>query len=145
VFAADGSVQTDPGFYGGKKAEPINEQYRRKGYTQEVQYLNGRILGVVRQILKDSQTPPIIILQGDHGLRKDNRYLIFNAYHLPGDGSRLLYPSITPVNSFRLVFNAYFGAHTPLLPDVSFTNDADAQQVTETRAECKKEAFYVQH
>jgi hypothetical protein len=49
---------------------------------------------------------------------------ILNAYYLPGTGQAGLYPSITPVNSFRVVFNAYFGTDLPILPDRSyiFTN-----------------------
>jgi hypothetical protein len=32
----------------------------------------------------------------------------------------ILYPSISPVNSFRVLFNLYFGANFPLLPDRHF-------------------------
>ena len=31
-----------------------------------------------------------------------------------------LYPSMTPVNNFRLIFNTYFGASLPMLPDKSY-------------------------
>jgi hypothetical protein len=44
---------------------------------------------------------------------------ILNAYYLP-QGADQLYPSISPVNSFRLVFNSYFGTNFPLLEDVSY-------------------------
>jgi hypothetical protein len=30
-----------------------------------------------------------------------------------------LYPTITPVNTFRIIFNTYFGQNIPLLEDVS--------------------------
>ena len=47
---------------------------------------------------------------------------IFNAYYFPG-GNERLYDSITPVNSFRIIFNSYFGADYPLLEDKNyFTN-----------------------
>ena len=42
---------------------------------------------------------------------------ILNAYYLPDLDNNPLYPSITPVNSFRLVFNLYFGTDLELLPD----------------------------
>ena len=45
---------------------------------------------------------------------------IFNAYRLPPDGNKLLYDSITPVNSFRLIFNYYFGTDYELLSDRSY-------------------------
>jgi hypothetical protein len=50
---------------------------------------------------------------------------ILNAYLLPGVESVPLYPSITPVNSFRVVFNAYFGTNLPLLPDRIFAHEED--------------------
>src|SRR6266849_1590823 len=42
---------------------------------------------------------------------------ILNAYYLPGGGSSALYDTITPANSFRVVFNYYFQAGLPLLED----------------------------
>ena len=86
----------------------------------ELQYLNRRLLSVVEAILAGSATPPVIIFQGDHGLDTEVRNAILNAYFFPGDAAKQLYPQVTPVNSFRLVLNAYFGQHLPLLPDRSF-------------------------
>ena len=43
---------------------------------------------------------------------------ILNAYYLPADGEQLLYESISPVNTFRFVFNQYFDAGFPLLDDL---------------------------
>ena len=50
-------------------------------------------------------------------MRIRERHAILNAYYLPGDGSKKLYPSISPVNTFRVVFSHYFGADLDLLPD----------------------------
>jgi len=36
-----------------------------------------------------------------------------------------MYPSITPVNTFRLIFNAYFGTDLKLLPDISYFSNWD--------------------
>ena len=47
------------------------------------------------------------------------RMAILNACHFPGD-TAFLYDSITPVNTFRLVFNRLFGTNYPLLPDKSY-------------------------
>jgi hypothetical protein len=87
--------------------------------NEEFQYLNQRTLQIVQTILAESENPPVIIIQGDHGLDSEVRMAILNAYYLPGDGAKMLYPTITPVNSFRVVFNAYFGEDFTLLPDVS--------------------------
>jgi hypothetical protein len=71
---------------------------------------------------------------GDHGLRSDNRYKILNAYYLPEDGSQNLYSAITPVNSFRLIFDTYFGSNYGLTHDTSYTDEGDV--VPETSPAC---------
>jgi hypothetical protein len=100
-------------------------------YREQLAFLNKKILEAVDAILSRSPEPPIIILQGDHGSRaytdldrpeasyfKEN-LAILNAYHLPGDGRALVYPGLSPVNTFRLVFKHYFGAELDLLEDRS--------------------------
>jgi hypothetical protein len=42
---------------------------------------------------------------------------ILNAYYLPGGGDQVLYDSVSPVNTFRLVFNCYFDAGLPIVQD----------------------------
>jgi hypothetical protein len=94
-----------------------------EGYRGQVAYINQRILPILQQIIERSQTPPIIVIQGDHGgVDTDDvdRLRILNAYFLPGGGDRGLYPSITPVNTFRLILDNYFEADYPLLEDISY-------------------------
>jgi hypothetical protein len=43
-----------------------------------------------------------------------------NAYYFPGVQNDVLYNRLTPVNTFRIVFNLYFGAGYDLLPDKSY-------------------------
>lgn len=108
------------------------EEYQA-GYTQEIQFVNAQLMQTVDAILANSANPPIIILQGDHGpgsrfgmLRVEaenclwERYSIFNAYYFPEQKYETLYPTITPVNSFRVIFNTYFGTELPLLEDKNF-------------------------
>jgi len=102
------------------------------GYSSEVGYLNQRLIKVIDSILTRSDQPPIIIIQGDHGpgnyfnmIEASNtclreRYSILNAYYFPDNDYTALYPTITPVNSFRVVFNQYFGTNLDLLEDKSF-------------------------
>jgi hypothetical protein len=106
-------------------------EYRAR-YVEQIQYVNTQVLIAVDAILSTSATPPVIILQGDHGsgslldptsLEKScmfERTSILNAYYLPGGKTDLLYPSITPVNSFRVVFNGYFQTNYPLLSDRTY-------------------------
>ena len=44
---------------------------------------------------------------------------ILNAILLPSHGQESVYPTISPVNIFRLVFKRYFGADLELLQDKS--------------------------
>jgi hypothetical protein len=43
-----------------------------------------------------------------------------NAYCVPETCRRRLYPEITPVNSFRLLFDGLFGDHLEPLPERQF-------------------------
>ena len=101
-----------------------------KGYVDTLKFLNVKILEAVDEIIKKSATPPIIILQGDHGsgLYIDyhsaadtcmyERFSILNAYYLPDIKGRPVIPEdITPVNTFRIIFNQYFGAGFEILPN----------------------------
>jgi hypothetical protein len=91
-----------------------------EAYAAEVTYINKRIAEIVRNLIANSAQPPVILLQGDHGWDPRSRMEILSAYYLPGGGDQLLYPTITPVNSFRVVLNHYFGESYPLLEDQSY-------------------------
>jgi hypothetical protein len=107
------------------------------GYRGQAAFLIERAVQMIEQILANSPQPPVIILQSDHGsglglstkslahtdLRE--RMSILNAYYLPEKGGEALYQSISPVNSFRIIFNAYFGAGLDLLPDRSYYSTWD--------------------
>ncbi len=84
-------------------------------------YVDSQVLKMITAILEVSDPEPIIILQADHG-NGEGAYanLILNSYYLPQGGDDLLYPSITPVNTFRLIFDVTFGMDLPLLPDRSY-------------------------
>ena len=101
------------------------EEGRPEDYLGQLIYENTLITNAVAGILKNSKTPPIIILQGDHGYRSlpgphkfEEGTTILNALYLPGSQADWLYPGITPVNTFRLIFNHYFGQHYSYLPDI---------------------------
>lgn len=134
VFTADGRFSPpERGFtlmdgndYLGPRAEYL------AGYPQQVAYVNGQLLAALDAILADSTVPPIIIVQGDHGPGAfldwgsaentclKERTAIFNAYYVPPAAAADLYPTITPVNSFRVILNDLFGAELPLLDDRTY-------------------------
>jgi hypothetical protein len=133
VFGPNGeNVQPDreysrgDAFFDGTVEEYIS------GYRGQIQYVNKLVADAVITILENSVVPPIIIIQGDHGpaafldwespqdANLDERFSILNAYYFPDGDYTDLYPSITPVNSFRIVLNQYFGAGYELLTDENF-------------------------
>ena len=95
----------------------------KMGYRDQVIFINSQIKTIVQDIIDKSARPPVIVLQGDHGavqMKGMARVAILNAYYLPGvDPASALYASISPVNTFRVIFNQYFGGNYPLLEDVS--------------------------
>ena len=100
---------------------PGQDEMVQEGYIGNLIFVNEEIEKLVDEILSKSDILPIIILQGDHGLwwveEYSQHYQILNAYYLPGGGEQLLYESISPVNSFRVIFNHYFGMDYELLED----------------------------
>lgn len=120
VFDPDGNPTYPPDFWNDQRMYPAD--LYEKGYVNQLQYLNKRLLRAVDTILAGSDVPPIIIIQGDHGpwlQPKDKRMWILAAMYLPGHEQEL-YRTITPVNFFRLVFNSYFGGRYDLLEDISY-------------------------
>jgi hypothetical protein len=107
-------------------------------YVDEVVFTNKRMLQIIQNILTKTKIPPIIILQGDHNYSHGpERVKILNAYFLPGGGDTLLYDSITPINTFRIIFDYYFGYHLGFLPDDSYlADDTDATQITSLPDSC---------
>ncbi|MCJ7796301.1 MAG: LTA synthase family protein, partial [Thermoleophilia bacterium] len=96
-----------------------------KGYIDQIRFLNSRFIPLLDQIIAESGTPPIIILQADHGppvgaVSAENRMRILNAYYLPGIGEAVPYESISPVNTFRMILREYFEADLPLVEDTAY-------------------------
>lgn len=104
-----------------------NTEYRA-GYLAQLSFVNNEVIRAVDNILLNSKTPPIIILQGDHGPgvyfdynSSENsclyeRFSILNAYYLPGLSGKMP-EDISPVNTFRFIFNEYFNTDLELLPN----------------------------
>lgn len=135
VFEPDGSIVSDPGFYSGERAEPINRDYLMRGYLNGVAFVSHSMLEIVGTLIRDSQVPPVIIIQGDTGLEADNRMQILNVYYAP-QAMAELYPSITPVNSFRAIFGAYFGTDDEFVPDLSYPSGDAGPVEAETAPHC---------
>jgi hypothetical protein len=136
VFGPGGRKINPDGYFtiaeGGSFKVVDKEKVRREyvaHYRDQLEFLTGKVQQTLTRILAESPRPPVIILQGDHGpgsvLNWDDpeptdlqeRMAILNAALFPGDN--LFYDSITPQNTFRLVFDRVFGDTLSLLPDRS--------------------------
>lgn len=132
VFAADGSYRPErarAAFADGNGwrtlAAPHGEDYA-DGYVAQVRWLDAELPRVVDGILARSPDA-VIVIAGDHGSGAgldwrgaeasdlEERASILLAARLPG--GRELPAGLTPVNTFRVVFDALFDADLPLLPD----------------------------
>jgi hypothetical protein len=127
VFTEDGSRADAVSFLNAKNEYPVDKF--EAGYTMQLTFASRAITQVVREIIAQSATPPIIIIQGDHGpwiQSRDRRLSILNAYYLPGHADAVS-ESITPVNTFRTIFNLYLGGKFDLLYNVSYFSPVPKQ------------------
>jgi len=150
VFDRDGNpskakkIEFQPDDYG-----PEYQRY----YLDQLIYTNKVVLDLLRKILARSERTPMIIIQSDHGLSPEGpwanteRFIrlrgpIINAYLVPPQMREKLYPSITPVNTFRLLFKTVFKAPVELLEDKLYFSDNEKRPYVFTEAtEVVKKAF----
>ena len=133
IFKPDGSPVAE---------EEARGRSERANYVRQLQFANTRVLRAIDTLIRDSGPDPIIVLQADEGPwpaafaagQKRFKWLdappediqqkfgILNAMRLPGvDPADFGFTDRTsPVNEFRIVFNALFGTDLPLLPDVTY-------------------------
>lgn len=107
-------------------------------YVDQLIYLEGRLAQAVDRILDArakgaSSRPQVIVLQADHGPDSTNeiynpkpspaflreRFAIFSTFYLSDGDYKMVNERFTPVNTFRLLFNKYFQAQLPYLPNTS--------------------------
>src|SRR3990170_3587511 len=131
----------DPYVFGKNCEElPSTAKASIPSYLAHVSCANQKTEKLVETILASSKTPPIIVIQADEGPYNmlypmpkgrfnfkdasddtlNERFPILNALYLPGVDTSDLYPSMTPVNTFRFIFNKYFGADLNILPDRNY-------------------------
>lgn len=140
VFEVDGSMPSEQ----EQASRSLDEQY-----LEQVAWTSDRIIELIDTLLAGSvEEEPVIIIQADEGPFPDayrvdqlnfrwdratpaelqRKMGILNAYRLPGVDPEAagLSQDISPVNSFRVVFNAYFGTDLPLLEDRVFIFDRES-------------------
>lgn len=134
VFDADGSFMD--------RAE-VREHGERESYRRQLTYTNQRLLRIIDRIVAESPDA-VILLAADEGPfppryhrseatfdwrtasqdEIEEKFGILLAMRVPGAdlSAAGFHDAITPVNAFRVIFNARFGADLPLLPDRILTH-----------------------
>jgi hypothetical protein len=107
-------------------SELSGESYR-KAYADQAYYVSMQTLELVRRIIETSEQPPIIIIQSDHGNSRErmDRVKNLSAFYLPYEKSNLIYPTLTNINTFRILFDAYFNTNYGRLDDQSYLSYSD--------------------
>ncbi len=138
IYKRDGQVVEEETVINDKVCS-IKEQY-----LEQLIYTNTQMKEVIEQLISKSRMNPIIILASDHGpdshlecageggwmdppdIALQERMRSFNALYLPETDTSELYKTMTFVNTFRVVFNAYFDTDYRLLDDKSYFSNYDA-------------------
>ena len=135
VFDEDGNTAMREKPFTMKQDPEYSWDSYRVAYIKEIQYLHKRIIEIVDELQANSRVQPIIIIQGDHGIPRTEingaHFEIYNAINLAEDSSKDLYNTISPVNSFRVIFNNAFGANFVLLPDEAYILNEEAGTATQ--------------
>ena len=129
VFTADGRCLS---------SDETKRRPEPEAYIEQVKYANSLIKDFVSALLATDGPKPIIIIQADEGpfptrYRSGERSWkeatvdelrakmgILNAFYFPDGDYRDLDPQVTSVNTFRIVFDKYFGTNLKRLPDRSY-------------------------
>jgi len=116
-------------------------------YKKQIQFLNNKLKELINKLITKSKRPFVIFLQSDHGpdsystaiIRKKNpgasmaqkiipdekryfqeKFSIINAFYFHDMDYEKLYPSISPVNTFRAFLSKYLKIKIDLLKDESY-------------------------
>jgi hypothetical protein len=103
------------------------EMYRTKTseqyFIQQLIYCRKLILQLATDIQKKNARPAVIIFQGDHGFRVNQKsekanevFSVLNAFYFPEKNNLQLTDSFYTPNTFRVLLNHYFNQQLPMLP-----------------------------
>ena len=115
----------------GSSYKGTSDEYRQ-GYINQLRFVNANIRSLIPNLISNSEEPPIIILQSDHGpgsmtnwndgakTNHHERLGNFLAVYAPEAIKSKFYETITPVNLFRIVLTELTPEDFPLLEDHSY-------------------------
>lgn len=108
-------------------------------YLDQLRFATKKTKELIQRILAESKIDPIIVLLSDHGPEFSENWQnpsenfikehmrILNAFYVPETVRRHLYPQISPVNNFRVIFKYLFNADMNLLQDRSYFSYQETQ------------------
>lgn len=137
VFTEDGGEVHNPNL--NNADEGVN---RRPYYLAQLKFISNQTLPLLKKLIKNSPKPPVIILQSDHGPGsifgtrnkwKSNysqsavaeRSGILYAVLLPDKNYQQFTDNMTPINTYSILFNQYFGENNELLPNKTYYTSYD--------------------
>ncbi len=100
----------------------IKDKERFKNY---VAYSNSHISQLINRVLTETNGQAVIIILSDHGINdlpgshKEDAFSNYSAFYFPDGNYSQLYTGMSNVNTFRVLFNKYFGQQLSLLSDSS--------------------------
>lgn len=97
-----------------------SDMYSQSLYLKQLAYCNKWIDSLAKAANRPFSRPRVVIIEGDHGFRdrrpgvREKQFMNLNAYYFSDNEYSMLYDSISPINTFRVISNKYF--HTTLQP-----------------------------
>ena len=119
--------------------------YKSNLYIDQIQFVNYKLEHIIDKLL-NTDNPPIIIIQSDHGkrgtanddepaVRNDKQLNNFRAYYIPNGDRNIELENASPVNTFRVLFNTYFDYNYELLENKFYIlNDAETHYIDITNS-----------
>ncbi len=104
-----------------KSPQPDNNNMSR--YLGQLKYCNSLIKKITDSLLKNTSRKKIIIIQGDHGYRHYTsarpgaQFDALNAIYFYDKDYSGLRKNMSHVNTYRVIFNKFFGTSLPMLED----------------------------
>jgi len=131
VFGPDGEEVDYKYTFGPTGTAYLDPNEEKTAYLNQLIYLTKILKDVIKNLQENSENQPIIIVQSDTGpstkfgetmneMHQVDRMSIFNAYYFPNGKYDLLSDNVTPVNSFRIVFDSHFETNYGLVDDRVF-------------------------
>jgi hypothetical protein len=106
---------------------PEESQEDKSLFLSYLKYTNRVALKIIERIIQVSGDNSVIILQSDHGFRDfkggpshpQAYFKNYSAFYFPDKNYRVLYDTMSNINTFPVIFNKYFGTKIPLQQDTT--------------------------